>query len=69
MALFGSCLLRSRIHDRSDIDLAVWGMDERLYFKAVARLQDLDCNFDTDLIEFHNAYPHIQVAIENGMEL
>ncbi|MGF1601653.1 MAG: nucleotidyltransferase family protein [Thermosynechococcaceae cyanobacterium] len=69
VVLFGSCLVRSRIHSRSDIDLAVWDMNEQLYFKAVARLQDLDPSFDLDLVEFHNAYPYIQAAIEQGVDL
>ncbi|MGB7415341.1 MAG: nucleotidyltransferase domain-containing protein [Thermosynechococcaceae cyanobacterium] len=69
IVLFGSCLVRSRIHLRSDIDLAVWDLDEKLCFKAVARLQDLDPNFDIDLVEFHNAYPYIQAAIEQGIDL
>ena len=69
VVLFGSLLTQSRVHLRSDIDLAVWGMDEALYFKAVARLQDIDPEFGIDLVEAKNAYPHIRAAIEQGSEL
>ena len=69
VVLFGSLLTQSRVHLHSDIDLAVWGMEERLYFKAVAQLQDIDPEFAIDLVEVQNAYPHIRAAIAQGVEL
>jgi predicted nucleotidyltransferase len=35
IALFGSVAQPQRFHARSDIDLAVWGLDERCYYRAV----------------------------------
>ena len=39
--LFGSLLEEGLAHDRSDIDLAVEGLDERLYFEALCDLWEL----------------------------
>jgi len=36
--LFGSLLEQSLVHDRSDIDLAVEGLDGKLYFEALSDL-------------------------------
>lgn len=69
VVVFGSLVDASRIHPRSDIDLAVWGVDPKLYFKAVAHLQDIDSAFAVDLVEPDSAYPYIQEAIEQGVEL
>lgn len=69
VVVFGSLLDADRIYPRSDIDLAVWGMDPKLYFKAVACLQDLDPEFGVDLVEPETAYPHIREAISQGVAL
>jgi uncharacterized protein len=42
VVLFGSWLDAPRIHAHSDLDLAVWGLDERLYFKAVVYINSPD---------------------------
>lgn len=31
VVVFGSLLYPPRFHERSDVDLAVWGLDERVY--------------------------------------
>jgi uncharacterized protein len=64
---FGS-LLGETFHETSDIDLAVWGLPEKLYFKAVARLLSLS-DFDFDLVEAQYASPEIVMAIAQGTEL
>jgi uncharacterized protein len=67
VVLFGS-MLNQNIHENSDIDLAVWGLPESDYFKAVGKLQGLG-KFQFDLIEPQNASPYIVDAISQGMEL
>jgi predicted nucleotidyltransferase len=52
----------------SDIDLAVWGLPEKDYFKAVAELDD-GYDFEVDLVEVQNARPYILDAIDRGVEL
>ncbi|MBI3762863.1 MAG: nucleotidyltransferase domain-containing protein [Chloroflexi bacterium] len=71
VVLFGS-LARGpgRFFVRSDVDLAVWGMDERLYLRAVGRLLDLDPEIKADLIEAEYARSAVKTAIErDGVEL
>ena len=52
----------------SDIDLAVWDLPEKDYFKAVADL-DYGHDFEVDLVEIQQAKPHIFKGIEQGLEL
>jgi len=67
VVLFGS-LLSEHFHETSDLDLAVWGLLERFYFKAVARLLSLS-DFEIDLVEAQYADPEILAAIAQGEEL
>jgi len=64
VALFGSLTGAAPFHLRSDIDLAVWGLDERQYYRAVSRLQDLDPSIGVDLVEAEHARPSLQAVIE-----
>lgn len=67
VVVFGS-LLSENFHETSDIDLAVWGLPEKFYFKAVARLLSLS-DFAFDLVEVQHASPEILEAIAKGLEL
>ena len=64
VAVFGSVLSDRRFHQRSDVDLAVWGLDEKVYYRAVSRLLDLDTTISVDLIETELAPPALQAIIE-----
>lgn len=67
---FGSITNEKLFHIHSDIDLAVWGLDERAYFRAVGVLQGLDPEFGLDLIRFEDAKPYIQAEIlKEGVNL
>ncbi|PSB16625.1 nucleotidyltransferase [Phormidesmis priestleyi ULC007] len=65
VAIFGSMLSRDRVHERSDLDIAVWGLDQDLYYQAVSRLLDLDPSLPIDLVEVERAKPKIRAAIEH----
>jgi len=67
VVLFGS-LLSDTFHETSDIDLAVWELPEKSYFKAVGRLLSLS-EFEFDLVEVQYASPEILAAIAQGREL
>ncbi|MCU0568675.1 MAG: nucleotidyltransferase domain-containing protein [Oculatellaceae cyanobacterium Prado106] len=67
VVVFGS-LVGHHFHEASDIDLAVWDLPEKLYFKAVSQLLSLS-DFDIDLVEVQHASPAILAAIEQGIEL
>ena len=67
VVVFGS-LLNDRFHEGSDIDLAVWELPEKTYFKAVSRLLSLS-DFAVDLVEIQYARPELLSAIAQGLSL
>jgi predicted nucleotidyltransferase len=69
VVLFGSLLDHQQMSWRSDIDLAVWGLPEKDYFKAVGVLLDIAEDFSLDLIEAQHARSYILPAISQGIEL
>lgn len=68
VVLFGSMLDLERMWWNSDIDLAVWGLPEKDFFKAGAAIE-WGHDFSIDLVEIQHARPHILKAIEQGIEL
>ena len=67
VVVFGS-VLHEAFHESSDIDLAVWELPEREYFRAVGQLLALS-SFEVDLVEVQYASPEILAAIAQGLEL
>jgi uncharacterized protein len=68
VVIFGSLLHAERFHWRSDIDLGVW--DIQHYFRAVARLMDLDPEIVFDLVPIEDARPGILTVIQQeGVDL
>ena len=67
--LFGSLLNYEKMTPHSDIDLAVWGLPEKDYFKAVGFLLEIADNFSIDLVEIQHARSYILSAINQGVEL
>jgi len=68
VVLFGSLLNYEEITPHSDLDLAVWDLPEKDYFKAIAEL-DNGQDFEVDLVEVQKAHPYILEAIAQGIEL
>jgi predicted nucleotidyltransferase len=70
VVLFGSMRSLDRVHDRSDVDLAVWGLDPKNYFRAVGKLQSLHPDISVDLVEAETAPLRLLHEIEhNGVSL
>ncbi len=70
VVVFGSLTQPNLFHLRSDIDLAVWGLTGRDYYRAVGILQSLDSSIEVDLIAFEDATESIQSTIlREGKEL
>jgi predicted nucleotidyltransferase len=70
VALFGSLLNAAKMHQDSDIDLAVWGLADTNYYAAVAQLLDLDPSFSIDLVQVEAAAPALRQSIlTSGIEL
>ncbi len=63
VAVFGS-LNPALFHRRSDLDLAVWGLDEKDYYCAVASLLSLAPQIEVDLIEVERTRPALRAVIE-----
>ena len=55
VTVFGSLLHPEHFHRRSDVDLAVWGLDEGDYLRAVAAVTALDKEISVDLIAVEEA--------------
>lgn len=70
VVVFGSLLQPELFHVRSDIDLAVWGVKEQFYYRAVAQLLSLDPEISFDLVRFEDASPSLRATIlHDGVEL
>jgi len=67
--LFGSMLHLKRIHNESDLDLAVEGLPDQQYLQAVARLLDLS-DLSVDLVQLEHTTPNLRTVIKTeGVEL
>jgi len=64
VVLFGSMRSPDRVHERSDVDLAVWGLNPKHYYRAVGQLQGLHPDLSVDLVEAETASPHMLRQIE-----
>lgn len=64
VAVFGSLVNRSRFHIRSDIDLAVWGIAEEDYLRALGCLLDLTTEFSIDLVRVEETREYLQKVID-----
>lgn len=70
VVLFGSVIHPGLFHSRSDIDIAVWGLKGREYYRAVGVLQALDSQIGIDLIAHESASPSLRKVIrEEGREV
>jgi predicted nucleotidyltransferase len=70
LMVFGSLLHPALFHERSDVDLAVWGLSGRKYYRAVSVLLDIEPSISVDLIAFEDARPALQeVILKEGREL
>jgi predicted nucleotidyltransferase len=65
VAVFGSLVHPELFHLHSDIDLAVWGLEERLYLQAVARVTSLDPDISVDLIAVEESSPSLREHIQD----
>lgn len=70
VVVFGSLLHPALFHSKSDVDLAVWGMDDKKYYRAVSLLLDITPAISVDLICVEDARPSLREVIEKeGREL
>ncbi|MEC9490687.1 MAG: nucleotidyltransferase domain-containing protein [Halanaerobiales bacterium] len=68
--LFGSILDKDKFNLKSDIDLAVIGLADELYFKAYAQISRDVGEFSIDLLDFKDCRDSFKKEIvNNGVEL
>jgi predicted nucleotidyltransferase len=61
--VFGSLVHKCWFSNTSDLDLAVWGLDNLTYLNAVAKLQDLSSEFKIDLVRMESCKPALEKSI------
>jgi predicted nucleotidyltransferase len=67
---FGSLLHPKLFHSKSDIDLAVWDIPTKEYYRAISLLLDIDPTISVDLINIEDAKPALKKIIsEEGKEI
>jgi predicted nucleotidyltransferase len=64
IAAFGSLVHPELFHAQSDVDLAVWGLDQQQYYRAVAQLLALDPTVEIDLVMVEDASAPLRGRIE-----
>lgn len=64
VVVFGSLVREDLFHPQSDVDLAVWGVDETRYYRVVAQLLALDPMFEVDLVMGEEAPIALRETIE-----
>jgi len=70
IVVIGSLTYKQRYHQRSDVDLAVWELSEKKYYRAVARLLHLDPRHEIDLVRIEDVSDSLRKHIEQeGIEL
>jgi len=70
VTLFGSLARGSFFHRRSDIDLAVAGIESHDFWRACANLATLGSEFEIDLVDVDTVSPKLRLEIEReGVEL
>lgn len=55
VVLFGSLARDDPFHHRSDVDLAAWNIEEKIYYSVVSKLLDIDPTIDVDLVRAEDA--------------
>ena len=72
VVVFGSLLRPEVFDERSDVDMAVWGVTDEKYLRAVAAVTALDKEISLDLIKMEPGLQSnvaISSQIEAGMEI
>lgn len=64
VVVFGSITQKELYHMHSDLDLAVWDLDEKLFHRAVAKLLELDLSQRIDLVRIEEARDSLRSVIE-----
>jgi len=70
VVLFGSMARTGPLGPRSDIDLAVWGLNDAFYYEAVAKAQDAGAPFRVDVVRMERSPASLrEVVRREGCDL
>jgi predicted nucleotidyltransferase len=70
VVVFGSLINADRFTERSDIDLAVWGIPDDKFFAAVGVITGLNADFKIDLVDVSSCRDSLRQSIEKeGIEI
>ena len=70
VVLFGSLAHRSWFTPWSDIDLAVWGIAPKDFYRAVGTVSDMKSEFKIDVVDPETCRPFVREEIaEDGIDL
>ncbi len=61
--LFGSLVDNEFFHKHSDIDIAVDGLPEKFYYKAIGEVMDLIGDFAIDIVDLNTCNPDFRKKI------
>ena len=64
VVVFGSITQKELYHLHSDLDIAVWGLDENKIHRAIAKLLELDQTQQIDLVRIEDARDSLRSVIE-----
>jgi predicted nucleotidyltransferase len=64
VVVFGSIIQKELYHLHSDLDLAVWGLDEKKIHCAVAKLLELDPSQHVDLVRIEDVRSSLRSVID-----
>lgn len=68
--VFGSLLNKKRFHKRSDIDLAVKGIDDELFYEAYGKIIGKYTDFKVDLVDIEDCKESLlKVINKEGKEI
>jgi len=67
---FGSIVEKERFSPWSDIDIAVYGIQSNLFYKAVSASIDISQDFHVDIVDPEDCSPSLRRSIEKyGIEI
>lgn len=69
IVVFGSLIRPEDFDERSDVDLAVRGVSDGDYLRAVAAVTGLDSEITVDLIRLEQASPSLCRQVEEGVDI
>ena len=67
--VFGSLLRTGHFDERSDVDLAAWGVAEENFLSAVAAVTGIDGEISVDLVRMEQASSGLEAQVMEGVSL